>query len=318
MSHDHHDHRSAGRRALALTLALTTAFTVAEVVGGILTGSLALLADAAHMLSDDLSLALALGASILAGRPAAGNRTFGYQRAEVLAAFVNGLTLVAISIWIFYEAYRRFSDPPEVLGGWMLVVALAGLLVNLVAAAILWRTEGESLNVEAALRHVLADLLGSIGVIVAAVIILTTGWLYADPLVSVLVGLVVLASSWGVIRDSGRILLEASPKGIDAEAVGHAMAAAPGVSEVHDLHIWTITSGFPALSAHVLVPDGEDCHARRLELDELLEREFGIAHTTLQVEHSHEGALLQIQPTETAQERAHGPGRGRPPAEKPL
>lgn len=296
MGHAHdHDHRAQSRRALAITLSLTSAFTIAEVVGGVLTGSLALLADAAHMLSDDLSLGLALGASWLASRPAAGDRTFGYQRAEVLAAFVNGLALVAISIWIFYEAYRRFSDPPEVLGGWMLAVAAIGLLVNLIAAWILWRSEGESLNVEAALRHVLADLLGSVGVIVAAVIILTTGWLYADPLVSVLVGLVVLASSWGVIRDSVRILLEASPKGIDAERVGNAMASHPGVSEVHDLHVWTITSGFPALSAHVLVPEGEDCHARRLELDEMLEREFGIAHTTLQVEHGHEGALLQIE-----------------------
>lgn len=292
--HDH-DHRSQNRRALALTLALTTAFTFAEVVGGILTGSLALLADAAHMLSDDLSLGLALGASWLASRPAAGDRTFGYQRAEVLAAFINGLTLVAISAWIFYEAAKRFSDPPEVLGGWMLAVAGLGLLVNVVAALILWRSEGDSLNIEAALRHVFADLLGSIGVIVAAVIILATGWLYADPLVSVLVGLVVLASSWGVIRDSVRILLEAAPKGIDAQEVGRAMASAEGVSEVHDLHVWTITSGFPALSAHVLVPAEEDCHARRRELDEMLEERFGIAHTTLQVEHSHEGRLLRIE-----------------------
>ncbi|MBM3667578.1 MAG: cation transporter [Actinobacteria bacterium] len=308
LGHDHdqgHDHRVQNRRALGITLALTGAFTIAEVIGGILTGSLALLADAAHMLSDDLSLALALGASWLASRPAAGNTTFGYQRAEVLAAFVNGLTLVAISAWIFWEAYKRLSDPPEVLGGWMLAVAAAGLLVNVVAAWILWRSGGESLNVEAALRHVLADLLASTGVIVAAVVILTTGWLYADPLVSVLVGLVVLASSWGVIRDSGRILLEASPKGIDAQAVGSAMAAAPGVREVHDLHIWTITSGFPALSAHVLVPEGEDCHGRRLELDEMLERQFGIAHTTLQVEHSHRGELLQIEdaPPATGNER---------------
>ncbi len=294
-AHDQEAQRTQNRRALALTLALTTTFTIAEVIGGILTGSLALLADAAHMLSDDLSLGLALGASWLASRPAKGVRTFGYQRAEVLAAFINGITLVAISIWIFFEAYRRLSDPPEVLGGWMLVVATIGLLVNVAAAAILWRSEGESLNVEAALRHVLADLLGSIGVIVAALIILTTGWLYADPLVSVLVGLVVLASSWGVIRDSVRILLEAAPKGMDPQAVGRAMATAEGVREVHDLHIWTITSGFPALSAHVLVPDGEDCHGRRRELDEMLEREFGIVHTTLQVEHSHEGELLQIE-----------------------
>lgn len=296
MSHDHSQgtDRAQNRRALGLTLSLTATFTVAEVIGGILTGSLALLADAAHMLSDDLSLGLALGASWLASRPARGRRTFGLQRAEVLAAFINGLTLVAVSLWIFWEAYHRFSDPPEVLGGWMLAVAVVGLLVNLAGAAILWRTPGESLNVEAAFRHILADLAGSVGVILAALIILLTGWLYADPVVSVLVGALVLASSWGVIRDSVRILLEAAPKGIDPQRVGRAMASAEGVRQVHDLHIWTITSGFPALSAHVLVGADQDCHGRRAELDAMLEAEFGIAHTTLQVEHSHEGRLLQI------------------------
>jgi cobalt-zinc-cadmium efflux system protein len=305
--HDHsHDHRSQNRRALAVAVSLTAGFTVAEVVGGILTGSLALLADAAHMASDSFSLALALGASLLASRPAAGARTFGYQRAEVLAALINGITLVVISLWIFWEAYHRLEDPPEVLGGWMIAVAGVGLLVNLIAAFILSRSAGDSINIEAALRHVLADILGSIGVIAAALIILTTGWLYADPLVSVLVGLIILLSSWGVIRDSVRILLEAAPKGIDPQKVGHAMASEPGVSEVHDLHIWTITSGFPALSAHVLVPEEVNCQDRRRDLSEMLEREFGIAHTTLQVEHSHEGALLQIQ---GAQKKARDPGQ---------
>ncbi len=254
-------------------------------MGGILTGSLALLADAAHMLSDNVSLALALFAVWLAGKPTTPERTYGFKRAEVLAALANGVTLVAVSIWIFYEAYRRFSDPPSVLGGWMLAIGLVGLLVNLAAGALLFRARSGNLNVEAAFRHVFADLLGTVGVIAAAVTILVTGWLAADPLVSVLIGVLILASSWTILRDSTTILLEAAPRGIDVRNVGERLAQAPGVVEVHDLHVWTITSGFPALSAHVLVGRGEDCHGRRRELEWLLQEEFGIEHTTLQVDH---------------------------------
>jgi cobalt-zinc-cadmium efflux system protein len=290
----HVDGRERGRRALGLTLALTATFTVAEVVGGLLTDSLALLADAGHMLSDDLSLGLALFASWLASRPPSPRRTFGYQRAEILAALANGVTLVVISVLIFVEAYRRFDDPPEVLGGWVLAIACVGLAVNLGAAAILHRAGTESLNVSAALRHVLADLAGSVGVIAAAVIILTTGWDYADPLVSVLIGLLVLASSWSIIRDAVTILLEASPRGLNVEEIGTAMAAVPGVIEVHDLHVWTITSGFPALAAHVTVGRDADCHAKRRELEALLTERFGLQHTTLQVDHAG-GELLQIE-----------------------
>jgi len=287
VGHDHeHDVRTGSARALGLALALTAGYTVVEVVAGVLTGSLALLADAAHMLSDNVSIALALFAVWLARRPSTPERTYGYKRAEVLAALVNGLTLVALSIWIFVEAYRRLDDPPDVLGGWMLVVGLVGIGVNLAGGAILFRARAGSLNVEAAFRHVLADLLGSIGVVVAAAIILATGWLEADPVASVLIGALVLASSWSILRDSTSILLEAAPKGIDTRAVGDRLARAPGVVEVHDLHIWTITSGFPALSAHVLVVRGEDCHGRRRELEQLLRREFGIEHTTLQVDHA--------------------------------
>lgn len=296
-------------RALAVVLALTATYTVAEVVGGVLTGSLALLADAGHMLSDDISLGLALFAFWLAGRPTTSQRSFGYYRAEILAALANGVTLIAISIWIFIEAYRRFTDPPEILGGWMLLVASVGLAVNLVGAAVLARGERESLNLEAALRHVLADLLGSIGVILAAVVILATGWLYADPLIGVLIGLLVLASSWRVLRDSVRILLEATPRGIDAGEVGRKMAGVRGVLEVHDLHIWTITSGFPALSAHVLVRRGEDCHTLRRELDELLAHEFGIAHTTLQVDHAGDrNGLISIGRVELRRNVERAPG----------
>jgi cobalt-zinc-cadmium efflux system protein len=289
--HSHTEGRVENRRALALVFALTASFTVVEVVGGLLTGSLALLADAGHMLSDNLSLGLALFATWLADRPATPERSFGYKRAEILAALANGVTLVAISIWIFVEAYSRLLNPPEILGVPMLAVAALGLLVNAAAAVILSRAGQKNLNAQAALRHVMADALGSVGVIVAAGIILLTGWRYADPLVSAVIGLLILASSWTLLRDSINILLEATPRHIDAGEVGRMMAAADGVVEVHDLHIWTITSGFPSLSAHVLVGPDDDCHARRHELEVLLDREYAISHTTLQVDHAgdHEG-----------------------------
>ncbi|MCP9490431.1 MAG: cation diffusion facilitator family transporter [Solirubrobacteraceae bacterium MAG38_C4-C5] len=292
--HSHPEGRSADRRALGLALILTTGFAGAEVVGGLLTGSLALLADAGHMLSDSLSLALALGAMWLAGRPATAVRTFGLKRAEILAALFNGVTLVAISVWIFIEAYRRLQDPPEVLGGWLLVVAVLGLLVNLAAAAILMRSEGESLNKSAAFRHVLADLAGSVGVIISAVVILLTGWRYVDPLISVGIGLLVVGSSWSILRDATRILLEEAPPGLDADQVGRRLAQEPGVAEVHDLHIWTITSGFPALAAHVLVGRDDDCHAVRRRLEAMLHDDFGIDHTTLQVDHAGNGGLIEL------------------------
>jgi cobalt-zinc-cadmium efflux system protein len=296
MSRGHdHDVRGASRRALAVALAITATFTVVEVVAGVLTGSLALLADAVHMLSDNVSIALALVAVWLAGRPSTPERTFGFKRAEVLAALANGAALVALAIWIFVEAAMRFRDPPAVLGGWMLAVAVLGLGVNVAAGTILYRVRGRSLNVDAALRHVVADLLGSVGVIAAATAILLTGWTEADPLASVFIALLVLASSWTILRDSTTILLESAPRGIDTRAVGVRLAAWPGVVEVHDLHVWTITPGFPALSAHVLVRRDEDCHARRRELERLLADEFGIEHTTLQVEHAAgEGELVEL------------------------
>jgi cobalt-zinc-cadmium efflux system protein len=312
MEHDHahgdpHDHprgqshapeaNAQNRRALTVVLALTAFFMVAEVVGGLLTGSLALLADAGHMLSDVAALGLALFAFWLSGRPATPDRSFGYKRAEVLAALANGLTLVAVSVWIFFEAYRRFLDPPEVLGAPMLAVAAIGLVVNIVGATLLARSSGDNLNTRGAMRHVIADALGSAGVIVAAGVIIVTGWHYADPIMSVLIGVLVLASSYGLLRDSVNVLLEATPQGIDANAVGNRMASVPGVIEVHDLHIWTITSGFPALAAHVLVGADEDCHARRRDIETLLSNEFDITHTTLQVDHvgDHAAGLHTLQ-----------------------
>jgi cobalt-zinc-cadmium efflux system protein len=302
MAHDHgHDHgagagRAKDRRKLALALGLTSSFMLAEVIGGLLTGSLALLADAAHMLSDAFSLVLALGAAWLADRPATPKRTFGYKRVEILAALANGATLVLVSAWILYEAVHRLSDPPEVLGGPLLIVALVGLAVNVASASILHRGHSESLNVSAALRHVIADLLGSLGVLVAGVVILTTGWRPIDPLISILIGLLVLASAWPVLRDSVRILLEGSPRGIDVEELGGAMAGVAGVQEVHDLHVWTITSGFTSLSAHVLVGPSDDCHERRRELERLLKERFQIEHTTLQVDHARRPQLIPLEP----------------------
>jgi cobalt-zinc-cadmium efflux system protein len=287
--------RARNRRVLGAVLALTLAFTFVEVVGGLLTGSLALLADAAHMLSDNVALTIALVAVWLAGRPSTPERSFGYQRAEILAALANGVILVALAIWIFVEAWGRLSDPPEVLAGWVALVAVAGLVVNLTAAWILHRGAHDSLNVRAALRHVLADALGSAGVLMAAIVILATGWRYADPIAGAVIGVLVLASSWSVLRDSVHILLEGAPRGLDARALGRRLTEMPGVVEVHDLHVWTITSGFPALSAHVLVERGDDCHARRRELESLLLEEYGIEHTTLQVDHAAPSNLVSIQ-----------------------
>jgi cobalt-zinc-cadmium efflux system protein len=280
-----HSHGGGNRRALSIALAITATYTVAEVIGGLITGSLALLADAGHMLSDNFSLGLALFAFWLSAKPPTPERSFGYKRAEILAALFNGVTLVAISIWIFYEAYRRFQDPPEILGGWMMAVAVMGLFVNVAAAVVLSRSESESLNLQGALRHIIADLLGSVGVITAALIILLTGWLYADPIISVLIGLLVLGSSWKLLKESTNILLEQAPRGIDPSEVGTKMVGVEGVEEVHDLHVWEITAGFPALAAHVLVGQDEDCHERRREIEKVLYREFGIEHTTLQVDH---------------------------------
>ncbi len=289
MGHHEHEHglsdREGNPRALAIVLALTAGFTMVEIVGGLLTGSLALLADAGHMLSDNLSLGLALFAAWLAQRPATPNKSFGYRRAEILAALANGVTLVVVSIWVFVEAYSRLREPTEVLGGPMLIVAALGLLVNVAGGTILYRSGNESLNVQGAMRHVFADALGSVGAMAAAAVIILTGWRYADPLISFAIGILILASSWKLLRDSTNILLEATPPNLNATEVGQKMASADGIIEVHDLHIWTITSGFPALSAHVLVGGREDCHARRRELEDLLAHEYNISHTTLQVDH---------------------------------
>lgn len=291
MAHQHeHGHLgshatpAARRKALTAALALTLGYTVVEIVAGLLTGSLALLADAGHMVSDNVSLALALAAVWLSGRPATPQRTFGFQRAEVLAALANGVVLVAVAVWIFMEAAQRFRDPPSVLGGWMLVVAVVGLLVNVAAALVLVGPRRGNLNLEAAYRHVLGDLAGSLGTVVAAVVILTTGWFYADPVASVVIAVLILGSSWTVLRDSVRILLEAAPTGVDVAAVERRLLELPGITGVHDLHVWTITSGFPSLSAHLMVEETADAACCRNAAAEMLHDAFNMEHCTLQVE----------------------------------
>ena len=285
----------ADRKRLGIALALILAFMVAEVVAGVIAGSLALLSDAAHMLTDAGSLALALVAARLAARPPSGRFTFGLGRAEILSAQVNGIALLVLAGVIAIEAVQRLFSPSEVEGGLVLVVGLLGAVVNVAAAWQLARAERRSLNVEGARAHVLADLYASLGAAASGAIVLATSFDQADGIAALLVSALMLRSGWGLLRDAGAVLLEGSPEGVRTEDVGRALAGAPGIVEVHDLHVWEVTSGFTALAAHVLVAPGDDCHRRRRELETLLQERFGIAHTTLQVDHEHADELLDIE-----------------------
>ena len=282
MSHSH-SHTSA-RRPLAISLGLILGLMVGEVVFGVLAGSLALLADAGHMLTDAAALALALGAATYAGRPARGRWTFGFRRLEILAAHVNGITLLVVGVLIVYGAIRRLLNPVDVRGGLVLAVALVGIAVNLIAAALLARPSRESLNVRGAFLHVATDLAAFAGTAIAGGIILATGWNRADPVASLVVAALIFWSSLSLLRESTRILLEVSPE--EPAEIVHAMLDVPHVADVHDLHVWTVGSGFPSLSAHVLVDPGADCHAIRLELATMLRERFNLGHSTLQVEHA--------------------------------
>ena len=293
-AHSHAPSADADRRWLGLALGLILAFMVAEVVAGLLADSLALLSDAAHMLTEAGSIALALVAARLAARPPGGRYTFGLGRAEILSAQVNGASLLVLAGVIAWEAIGRLGDPPEVDGAVVLAVGLAGAGVNIGAAWALSRAERRSLNVEGARAHVLADLYASLGAALAGLLVLTAGFERADALVALLVAALVVRSGLSLIGQATGVLLEAAPRGMDPDAIGRALAAHPGVREVHDLHVWEVTSGFPALSAHVLVPPDADCHARRAELEHLLAERFGLEHTTLQVEHEPAGGLLDI------------------------
>lgn len=283
--HDHDHGRTADRRALAAALALIAGFMAFEVTMGIVAGSLALLADAGHMLTDALALGAALVAAALATRRPGGQWTFGLGRAEILAAQANGLTLLLVGIWVVYGAVRRLVSPPDVRGGVVLVVALVGVAVNLVATFVLSRASRESLNVRGAFLHVATDLAAFAGTAVAGALVLATGWDRFDPIAGLLVAALLVRSAWSLLRESGRIFMEASPEDIDPEAVARALAEDADVVGVHDLHIWTVTSGFPALAGHVLVSPGSDCHAARRRLQHVLEERFHLHHVTLQVDH---------------------------------
>jgi cobalt-zinc-cadmium efflux system protein len=284
MSHEHR--HSAGIRPLAVALALIVALMVGELVFGAIAGSLALLADAGHMLTDAAALALALGAAAFAGRPARGRWTFGFRRLEILAAHVNGITLLVVGVVIVYTAIRRLVNPPDVRGGLVLVVALAGIAVNIVATALLARPSRESLNVRGAFLHLATDLAAFAGTALAGGLVLATGWDRFDPIASLAVAGLIFWSSWLLLRESTRILLEVSPVEAEPQEVAEAMLALPQVVEVHDLHVWTVGSGFPSVSAHVLVEPGADCHGLRVQLASLLTERFGLSHSTLQVEHA--------------------------------
>ena len=298
MEHHHHGHvQTDDTRRLTIALVLILGLMVGELVAGVLADSLALLSDAAHMLTDAAAIALALFVARLAQRPANGGFTFGFRRAEILSAQVNGATLVGLAVLITLEAIQRLVDPPDVAGLAVLVVAIVGIAVNLVATRVLAGANRRSLNVEGAFQHVLTDLFAFIATAIAGAVVLLTDFSRADGIAALIVAALMLRSGYGLLRDSGRVLLEAAPRDLDPEEIGNVLAAQSHVVEVHDLHVWEVTSGFPAISAHVTVRAGCDTQAHRHELAELLRERFEISHSTLQVETRHEGPLT-IQPLE--------------------
>jgi cobalt-zinc-cadmium efflux system protein len=287
---EHHGHEritaGADRRWLAAALALILAFMVGEVVVALAAHSLALLSDAAHMLTDAGALALALVALRLASRPPKGGFTYGLRRAEILSAQANGITLLLLAAWLGYEAIRRVIHPPPVPGLPLILTAIVGIGVNLLAAWLIRRADRRSLNIEGAYRHILTDLAAFLATAVAGLVIMITGFREADPIASlVVVGLMVRAGL-SLVRDSGRILLEAAPEGLDPRRIGRDLVDHRGVVEVHDLHVWQITSGSPALSAHVIVAPALDCHRVRRDLEALLRERYHLTHTTLQLDHA--------------------------------
>lgn len=297
---DHAGHNHArltsdtGSRRLAFAFALILAFMAAEVVAGIVFHSLALLSDAAHMLTDAGALGLSLLVIKLVARPARGDLTFGLKRTEILSAQANGFTLLVLAGLVIYEGISRLVTPPQPQGLPILVIALAGVAVNLGAT---WQLSGanrRSLNLEGAYQHVVTDLAAFVATAIAGAVILATGWVRADAVAALVVAVLMLRSAFGLLRDSGRVLLEAAPEGMSVEEIGRAIAAHPHVDSIHDLHVWEVSSGFTSLSAHVLVHPGDDCHAIRRELEHALRERFGIEHTTLQVDHRDEERLLTI------------------------
>lgn len=292
MSHDHaaaapHAH-AHNRRRLVIALAITAVFTVVEVVGGLVTRSLALLADAGHMFTDSVALAVAVFAFAISARPPDSRRSFGYQRVQILAAFVNGITLLAIVLWIFVEALQRLFDPPEVLGGTMLYIAIAGLVVNVAAFAVLHGGDQSNLNMRGAALHVLSDLLGSVAAVIAAVVIIRTGWMPIDPILSIVVALLIFRSALFIVRRSAHILLEGAPESLDvAEMKRRIVESVPGIADVHHVHVWGLTQERLMLTMHVrLSEDESDWSAKIRAIKGLVEREYGIGHSTIEIESS--------------------------------
>jgi cobalt-zinc-cadmium efflux system protein len=277
---------AAGRHKsrLAMAFGLTFSFMLAEVIGGLWTGSLALLADAAHMLTDAGGLALALVAIRFAEKPATPQRTFGYVRMEILSALANAVVLLLLTIYILYEAYQRFLEPSPILGGPMLAVAVVGLIVNLISMKLLAGGSSESLNVKGAYFEVLSDMLGSLGVIIAAVIVMATGWTLADPIVGAGIGLFIVPRTWILLKQAVHILMEGTPPNVDIALLEKSLLALPGVSVIHDLHVWTLTSGLDAMSAHIVIADMTEARATLVAANRLLADEFGLKHTTIQIE----------------------------------
>ena len=292
--HDHGVSADADSRKLAIALALILGFMCVEVAAGIVGRSLALLSDAAHMLTDAGALALSLVAIRLARRPAKGAMTYGLKRSEILAAAVNGTTLLVLGVLIVVEGIRRVVDPPDVEGGLVLAVAILGIAVNLVATWVLAQANRASLNIEGAFQHILTDLAAFVATAIAGAVVLATGFGRADGIAALFVAALMLRAAYMLLRESGRVFLEASPRGLDPDEIGRRMARFAGVNEVHDLHVWEVTSGFPALSAHVMVGRDTDCHDVRRHLEAMLHDDFDIEHTTLQVEQEG-GDLLEIE-----------------------
>jgi len=292
-----HNHGSADRTAkdsryLAAALVLLLAFMVAEVIVGILASSLALISDAAHMLTDAGAIALALVAARLAARPPRGNLTYGLKRLEILSAQANGITLWLLVGWFGYEAVHRFVEPPDVEGLLVLITALVGIAVNLAATWLVSRADRSSLNVEGAFQHILTDLFAFVATAIAGAVILVTGWVRADAVAALVVAVLMAKAGWGLLRESWRVFLEAAPRDIDVAAIDADLHEVESVVDVHDLHVWEVTSGFSALSAHVLVETEADCHERRLMIAGLLAERYGIEHTPLQVDHPEQQTVI--------------------------
>jgi cobalt-zinc-cadmium efflux system protein len=297
MAHDHsHAFAEADSKRLGGAFILIVVFMLAEVVAGIVGSSLALLSDAGHMLTDAVAIGLALAALRLAERPPAGSFTYGMRRAEILSAQVNGITLLLLGGLIVFEGIRRLIDPPEVEGALVLIVALVGIAVNLVAARLLAGAERRSLNIEGAFLHIVTDLFAFIATAIAGALVLIAGFERADGIASLLIAALMLWAAYGLLRETGRVFMEAAPPDLDPEAIGKALINEAGVIEVHDLHVWEVTTGMPAISAHMIVRQDADCHEARWRAARLLADRFGVEHSTLQVEHEPGDELLQIEP----------------------